>query len=192
MTDIDKKYIATVWECPVCFQRNRKPWINLNCGHSTCEICIKKVVNCPQCRKTITKMVVNYALIPKEKVQKNKKKHKTFGDLGEKLKTDYIKCLKTYKEATITECFKPYNEAKLFSGTGVHISNPGGTDLHSKEIFKSIFPDLLNILKKENNDCEICIESCEDHSACFYVYWHGKKDVQIDGSDNDIDISDVW
>ena len=45
------------WECPICYERGEKICIPFECGHGTCDVCLRNMadtvgteeVNCPLC-----------------------------------------------------------------------------------------------------------------------------------------------
>ncbi|CAJ0922350.1 unnamed protein product, partial [Mesorhabditis belari] len=51
--------------CPICFddydQSSHKPMIISECGHTLCQTCVNRLVECPECRAPIQRVIVNFA-----------------------------------------------------------------------------------------------------------------------------------
>jgi hypothetical protein len=51
------------YTCRVCMELFQNPFILVPCGHTLCEKCNSKISECPYCKKNITNIVKNYAVI---------------------------------------------------------------------------------------------------------------------------------
>lgn len=55
--DCDDEY-----KCEICININILPYTLVPCGHTVCEKCLKKIKECPFCRRRVSDTVMNYAL----------------------------------------------------------------------------------------------------------------------------------
>ncbi|CAJ0928155.1 unnamed protein product, partial [Mesorhabditis belari] len=83
------------FSCPICFddydQSSHKPMIISECGHTLCQTCVNRLVECAECRAPIQRVIVNFAFknaIEERDVQVNQLKNLIFAQENEKKTTE--------------------------------------------------------------------------------------------------------